>query len=139
MTPSLRIVLDTNVVLSGLLFPASATAQALQRAQGLEILASDATTAEIQDVLSRAKFHRYMSRELRHQLASEFMMACEIVPIFSLIKACRDPRDDKFLELAIDGKADLIITGDQDLLTLHPFHGIPIITPTQFLALPPLA
>jgi predicted nucleic acid-binding protein len=48
------------------------------------------------------------------------------------INACRDPKDDKFLELAVSGHADYIITGDDDLLTMHPFHGIEIITPRVY-------
>jgi predicted nucleic acid-binding protein len=49
------------------------------------------------------------------------------------IVACRDPTDDKFLELAVSGNADLILSGDKDLLTLHPFRGIPIVTPAAFV------
>ena len=47
--------------------------------------------------------------------------------------ACRDPKDDKFLEVAISGQADVIVSGDEDLLTMNPFPGIPIITPRAFL------
>lgn len=50
-----------------------------------------------------------------------------------MIRACRDPKDDKFLELAIDGRADAIVTGDQDLLVLHPFRGIAVLTPAEYL------
>jgi uncharacterized protein len=58
----------------------------------------------------------------------------EPVVVRTQIRACRHPKDDKFLELAVDGQVDLILTGDQDLLTLHPFRGIAIISPTAFLA-----
>ena len=50
------------------------------------------------------------------------------------IRACRDPKDDKFLEAAVHGNADALITGDADLLALHAFHEIPILTPDRFLA-----
>jgi predicted nucleic acid-binding protein len=56
-----------------------------------------------------------------------------MVPITSSIRACRDARDDKLLELAVDGRADLIVTGDLDLLELHPFRGIAILTPNDYL------
>lgn len=56
-----------------------------------------------------------------------------LVPINYRIRACRDPKDDKFLELAVNGSASLIITGDKDLLALDPFRGIGIITPAGFL------
>jgi putative PIN family toxin of toxin-antitoxin system len=51
------------------------------------------------------------------------------------VSVCRDPKDGKLLELAIDGRADLIITGDKDLLVLNPFEGVPIVTPMDYLAL----
>jgi putative PIN family toxin of toxin-antitoxin system len=57
----------------------------------------------------------------------------ERVPITYSIRACRDPEDDKFLELAVNGNAALIVTGDKDLLALDPFQGIAIITPAGFL------
>jgi len=57
----------------------------------------------------------------------------EPVMITERIVACRDPTDDKFLELAVSGNADLILSGDKDLLTLHPFRGIPIVTPAAFV------
>jgi len=56
-----------------------------------------------------------------------------MVPVIHTIRACRDPRDDKFLELAVNGEADLIVTGDQDLLALHPFRDVPIITPAAYV------
>jgi putative PIN family toxin of toxin-antitoxin system len=57
----------------------------------------------------------------------------EIVPIIHTIRAYRDARDDKFLELAVTGESGLIITGDADLLELDPFQNIPIITPASCL------
>ena len=56
----------------------------------------------------------------------------EFVPIVQLIRECRDPKDDKFLEVALNGKADLIITGDADLLTLHRWRGIAILSPANY-------
>jgi predicted nucleic acid-binding protein len=49
------------------------------------------------------------------------------------VRACRDPKDDKFLELAVSGAACCVVTGDQDLLALHPFRSVSILTPAQFL------
>jgi predicted nucleic acid-binding protein len=51
-----------------------------------------------------------------------------------VVHACRDPRDDKFLEVAVNGRADLIITGDRDLLALHSFMGVAIISPAAYLS-----
>ena len=50
------------------------------------------------------------------------------------IGVCRDPNDDKFLELALSGGADCIVSGDKDLLVLHPFRGVPIVTPRDFVS-----
>jgi uncharacterized protein len=57
----------------------------------------------------------------------------ELVPITQRVELCRDPRDDKFLELALAGWADFLLTGDADLLTLHPFRGTAILTPAAYL------
>jgi predicted nucleic acid-binding protein len=56
-----------------------------------------------------------------------------MVTIAERIAACRDPTDDKFLELAANGRADLIVSGDADLLALAPFRGIPIVVPAVFV------
>ena len=61
------------------------------------------------------------------------LAAAELIPIVERITACRDPTDDKFLELAVNGRADLIVSADADLLALNPFHGIPIVTPAVFV------
>jgi predicted nucleic acid-binding protein len=58
---------------------------------------------------------------------------CINVEIIQTIQASRDPKDDKFLEVAINGSADFILSGNSDLLALHPFHEIPIYSPSQFL------
>ena len=129
-----RIVVDTNVVLSGLLFPRSELNRALQKAQVSVMLASEATKLEVVEVFSRPKFDRYVDLEIRRQLVAEYIRACENIHILSSIHACRDAKDNKFLELAVDGHADLILTGDPNLLALHPFRGIAILTPAEFLA-----
>jgi putative PIN family toxin of toxin-antitoxin system len=133
MNSPARLVLDTNVVLSGLLFPGSAPSLALLKAQAATVLASDATLLELLEVMSRDRFDRYVDRDLRQRLVAEFVNACATVRIVSPIHVCRGPRDDKFLEAAVNGRADLLITGDQDLLGLHPFRGIPILAPAEYL------
>jgi len=70
---------------------------------------------------------------VRQRLVAAFANACETVLIVSPIRACRDPRDDKFLEVPVHGRADLIVTGDRDLLDLNPFHGVEILTPAEYL------
>jgi putative PIN family toxin of toxin-antitoxin system len=89
------------------------------------LLVSEATLNELADVLSRSKFDRYVSIDDRQQFLRLLARVAEIVPITYRIAACRDSRDDIFLELAVNGQADLIVTGDRDLLVLSP---VPIHT-----------
>lgn len=134
-TAQRRLVLDTNLLVSGMLFRGSTPRKAIDKAlnEGL-LLASRETLAELLEVFQNPKFDRAARLELRESLVREYALRCRIVSIHSTIRACRDPRDNKFLELAVDGQADLILTGDRDLLALHPFRGIPVITPTQYLS-----
>jgi len=88
---------------------------------------------ELADVLARTKFDAYVSLDERQQFIPSLGRIAEMVPIVHTIHACPDPRDDKFLELAVNGEADLIVTGDVDLLALHPFRDIPIIAPTAYV------
>ena len=128
-----RLVLDTNVILSGLLFPGSTPSRVLLKAQAGKILASDATLLELVEVIGRARFDRYIERSIRQQLTAEFTNNCETVEIISPIRACRAPHDDKFLEVAVHGRASAIVTGDADLLALHPFQGVDILSPAEFM------
>lgn len=129
-----RIVLDTNALISRLLLPASVPGRAVRKAvDEAQVLVSEPTLEELADVLSRAKFDPYLTIEERQEFLRLLGRIAEVVPIVHVVRACRDPRDDKFLELAVNGEADLIVTGDEDLLALHPFRGIPILTPASYL------
>jgi putative PIN family toxin of toxin-antitoxin system len=134
MSPEPRYVFDTNAVVSALLFEQSPPGRALHAAIGRgRVLLSDATFAELSEVLARPRFDRYVAREQREQFLVTFLRDATLVQTPGLLQACRDPKDDKFLDLAVHGNASCIVTGDQDLLVLHPFRGIPILTPAQFL------
>ncbi len=129
-----RIVIDTNVIISAILFQNSQPAKAIKFAKQLgEILFSETTFREIENTLSRPKFDRYLSLDSRRQVLSQLLLDSELIEITETITICRDPKDNKFLELAVNGNADYIITGDQDLLVLNPFRGIKIITVNEFL------
>jgi putative PIN family toxin of toxin-antitoxin system len=136
MSPRLRIVVDTNALISRLLLPNSLAAQAIRKAvdEG-QLLASESTITELADVLSRAKFDHYVSLRDRQEFLRLLGGIVELVPIVATVRACRDSNDDKFLEVAVNGNANLIVTGDQDLLALHPFRGMAIRTPAQYLAM----
>jgi putative PIN family toxin of toxin-antitoxin system len=68
------------------------------------------------------------------ELFARYVNSVTIVPQAAMVRECRDHKDDKFLELALDGQADLLVTGDEDLLALHPWRGIPILSPADYLA-----
>jgi putative PIN family toxin of toxin-antitoxin system len=133
MIPPRRWVVDTNALISRLL-PTSVSAHAVQKALSSgDLIVSDATLQELADVLGRPKFNKYLSPEERREFFQLLSRVAIRIEVLRPIKACRDPKDDKFLELAINGRADAIITGDEDLLVLHPFFGIPILSPKSFL------
>jgi len=135
MPPGERVVLDTSAIVSHLLLPDSVPDRAVRRAiMDGRLLVSDATMRELAEVLARRKFDRYVSVQHREAFLRLLGQAAEWVTIVQVVRACRDPRDDKFLELAVNGEADLLVTGDADLLALHPFRGIPILAPAAYLA-----
>jgi putative PIN family toxin of toxin-antitoxin system len=131
-----RVVFDTNVIVSALMFPRSLPRQAFNIAYSTDnILLSTATILELEEVLRRKKFDKYLSMEERVQFIARFFVDAEIIEIKEKITACRDRKDDKFLELAVNGNANYIITGDQDLLVLNPFQDIAIISVSDYLSL----
>ena len=97
-------------------------------------MVSEATMEELATVLGRPKFDPYLSIANRQEFIRLLGRIAEMIPVVRVVRACRDPRDDKFLEVAVNGRADLIITGDRDLLELDPFMGIGILTPAAYLA-----
>jgi uncharacterized protein len=135
MTTNERFVFDTNVLLSALLFAESKPAQAFFAALRCgTILTSLAALHELSDVLHRKKFDKYLTIEEREAFLDRYIETAAAIDIVEAIQACRDPKDDKFLEIAANGSATCVITGDSDLLALHPFRGIPIVSPDTFLA-----
>jgi len=129
-----RVVVDTNVLVSGLLRQSSVPGQAAARARHhASLLASQGTITELADVLAEAKFDRYVTVEQRVQFIRLIASIAEFVPIIHPVRECRDPKDDKFLEVALNGRADLIITGDADLLSMHPWRSVCITSPADYL------
>lgn len=136
MTERRRFVFDTNVVISAALFNESTPGQALTAAiRDGDILLSPDTVQELHEVLFRPKFDRYLTSATRKRFMAAILRRAVIVEVEQTIHECRDPKDDKFLDLAVGGNASLVITGDDDLLTLNPFRGIPIVTPSEFLVI----
>jgi putative PIN family toxin of toxin-antitoxin system len=130
----LRLVIDTNILISGLMSVNSLPQQVFDYATSQAILLmSDEVQSEIENVISRPKLQKYITLERRTKFLSELSQQVERVTINQQIRACRDPKDDKFLELAVCGEANYIIPGDADLLDLHPFQNISIIKAASFL------
>jgi putative PIN family toxin of toxin-antitoxin system len=138
MSGKRRYVLDASVIVSALLFEQSIPGQAFQTAhcQG-EILLSNDVIAELASVLTRKKFDRYLTQDEREEFLQTLVRESTILEITEPVQACRDPKDDKYLALAVNGQAACLITGDRDLLTLVSYRGIPILTPGQFVGEPP--
>ena len=133
-----RVVLDTNLLVSAALLSRSLPRRVLDhvRLNG-QLLLSLETFVEHEGVLLLSKFDRYTSREKRKELLELLPSVAEWISTSSTITACRDPKDDKFLELAVDGKADFLVTGDKDLLELvkkpDPAWTFQIVTPEAYL------
>ncbi|HSK79413.1 MAG TPA: putative toxin-antitoxin system toxin component, PIN family [Thermoanaerobaculia bacterium] len=133
----MRAVVDTNILIRALLKPQGTVAPILGRLRAGDylLLYSTETLEEIADVLSRPRFrNKYgiRDRDVEALLALLILRGEKVAPS-QRIAACRDPKDDKFLEVAVAGQAEILVTGDRDLLVLSPFQGIPFLTPAEFL------
>lgn len=130
-----RLVLDTNVLVSGLLFSDSVPGRAVDHAivDGT-LVATDATVDELITILLGPKLDKFASRATRQLALDRMLPLLTIVAATRVIRACHDPKDDKFLEAAVNGSADAIVSGDKDLLVLHPFAGIAIVSPAAYLS-----
>ena len=131
----MRLVFDTNVIGSAALLAGSVPRQAFDKAldEGT-ILISVSVLLELAEVLSRKKLNKYLLEEERMRFLVALLKETELIEVTVAITDCRNVKDNKFLELAATGRADYIISGDQDLLVLNPFRGIPILTPREFLS-----
>ena len=128
-----RFVFDTNAIVSAVLLSKSVSRQAFDKGvkEGVMLISAE-TITELNDVLKREKFNKYISEEERMQFLTAFVREAKLVEVTEEITECRDPKDNKFLELAVSGKADYIVSGDKDLLVLNPFRGISILPPKEF-------
>ena len=135
----IRAVVDTNILVRAVIKPTGSVGPVLQRLRRREysLLISRATLDELVEVLYRPRLrtkYELSDRVLRATIRL-IVLRGELLQPGRRIIACRDPRDDKFLEVAVSGRAQVIVSGDEDLLTLHPFERIPIVAPARFLAM----
>ena len=133
----MRAVLDTNALLSGLLWRGPPHALLEQVRNGaVTLISSPALLAELTDVMGRTKFDGILARSntSRVQTLNQVRQLAEVIDPPPLTKpVCRDADDDAVLALAAAAMADVIVSGDDDLLSLTSFEGIPILTPVQAL------
>lgn len=134
----MQIVIDTNVLVSCLFRQSSRINRILlYLIEGeYKLLYSEETMRELNDVLLRPRLSRNVLKDwdIAELLALLRFHGVQVLPQ-TIINICRDPNDNKFLELAVDGQADYLISGDKDLLVLNPFQEISIISPSEFLDL----
>ncbi len=134
----MRGVVDTGVLVSALIRPRGTIGDVLRALRDGRFVPIYSTpmVVEIVDVLSRPKFQvkYHVQPDDMTALVNLLRLRGELVIPEREITACRDPKDNKFLEAALVGEADVIVTGDDDLLVLHPFEGVDILRPAEFLA-----
>ena len=135
----MRVVFDTSSLVGAALRIGSTPHQALLKAlRFCNVCASIETLAEIEEVITRVKFDRYLNRGERQEFIANLsqraiMFVARDVATAAIDPPCRDSKDNIFLALAMIAEADLLVSSDEDLLVLHPWRGIPILTPEEFL------
>ncbi len=136
--PKPRVILDTNIIISGILFKGDAIRSLLLFALNeYQLVFSQTTWDELSSVLQRDVFEKNMPLGARLRVLAELASKVEVVQSTSIVTDCRDPKDNKFLSLALDAKVTAIVTGDNDLKVLHPYKGIAIQSPADFMSMHP--
>lgn len=136
---SRRVVLDTSTLVSAALRVGSVPHQALLEALGSwDVCASVDTLAELERVLEKKKFDRYLDQATRQEFIALMrhrvhLFSVRDVDLTAVEPHCRDAMDDQFLALALVAEADVVVSSDEDLLVLHPWRGIPVVTPGEFV------
>lgn len=129
-----RIILDTNLWISFLITKDFQKLDKILSNNGSILIFSEELLAEFVDVVKRPKLKKYFSDKDIINILDAIDQYAEIVEVKTRIEKCRDEKDNFLLELAVDGKADYLITGDKDLLDLKKIQSTKIITITQYLA-----
>ncbi len=128
-----RLVVDTNIWVSHLLTGSFHGLEAVVRSGRVVLLVSTSSMDELKEVLERPRIKKNFHPELVKAFLISMAQAATHVTVRSKVMECRDPKDNYLLALAKDGRADLLITGDKDLLVLEAFAGTKIISPASFL------
>lgn len=129
------IVFDASTLVSASIGRGSAPDRAVRHAFAADRVAvSEATMAELLDVLARPRLARFIDPELRDEVLSLLDTYGVFFTPTERVTDCRDAKDDKYLELALAAGAEVIVSGDDDLLVLHPWRGVRVLRPADYLA-----
>jgi uncharacterized protein len=129
------IIFDASALVSAALKVDSVPERALLRAEEVDVFAlSAAVDVEIAAVLNRPKFARTISLARRERVLEILRRSAVWFEPTVRVADCRDPKDNKYLELALAAGAETIVSSDDDLLVLHPWHGVQILLPADYLA-----
>ena len=127
------IVIDTNVLISAGLLPQSKTAQVLALAVEHFVIAQNQNTwHELETRISRPKFDRYFGESGRLQHLVAIAQSVQFFEVKASVAVSRDKTDDKFMGLALDSGAEILISGDPDLKDVQTYKGVDILSPAQF-------
>ena len=132
-----RVVFDTSTLVSAALRTGSVPQQALMKAfASCDVCASVETLEELNAVMGRRKFDSYLEREMRLRFVLLVTRRAHLftVPTGTVTPGCRDAKDDKFLASVLSAEADALVSSDEDLLVLHPWRDVPVMTAAEFLA-----
>jgi putative PIN family toxin of toxin-antitoxin system len=135
----IRAVLDTSILVRAVIKPMGTVGPVLDELvqRRYTALFCAVSLEELRDVLGRPRLRRRFpitDRDVQN-LLHLIRRRGEEIEVTGALAVCRDPKDDVFLEMAVAGRADVVVSGDEDLLVLHPFRGIPIVGPKDFLAM----
>jgi putative PIN family toxin of toxin-antitoxin system len=133
----MRAVIDTNILVSALIRPGGRVGGILRHLRDghFVLLYTEASIQELVDVLTRPRIQsKYgVTDDDVETVLSLILLRVEPVTVTERVTACRDPKDNLFLEIGVAGSANAIVSGDEDFLVLHPFEGVPILSPAAFL------
>ena len=128
----MKVVIDTNIWISYLLGGLLQRIDEKVLSKEIKAVVSDETLKELSEVLSRPRFKNIFTAERIKELFSLLDSYAIVVSPSQKVSACRDEKDNFLLEVALEGKADYLITGDEDLLVLNVFHNTKIVRPKDF-------
>lgn len=129
-----RIILDTNLLISFLLFQDYSKLDSILSQKKVVLLFSQTLIDEFIEVAQRPKFKKYFSASDLQDLLLRISERSIFIDVTTQVSICRDPKDNFLLSLAKDGKASHLITGDNDLLTIKKYQKTAILTLTEYLS-----